>query len=114
MNWAWRPDGFHHGFHLTDSSLLGFFNPNTVREYSISGSELGSEIWSYTAGNDTQFLGDVQRLANGNTLVTFSDDAVIHEVDSGSNLIKSITFDDAVGFAAWRGSLYEPPPDVVL
>ena len=114
LEWAWRPDGSHYGCHLTDSSFLAFFNPSTVREHSISGSGIGSEIWSYTGDNETPFLGDVQRLPGGNTLVTFSDDAVIHEVDSGSNLIKSITFDDPVGFAAWRDSLYEPPPDVVL
>lgn len=112
--WASTLSEQHHGCHLTDTGFLAFFNPNTVREYSISESGLGLEIWSYSADNGTHVLGDVQRLPGGNTLVTFSDDAVIHEVDFELNLIKSVTFDDVVGFAAWRGSLYEAPPDVVL
>lgn len=112
--WAWRPEGHHHGCHLAGSSFLGFFNPDTVREYEVDGAELGAEIWHYRADNDTLFLGDVQRLPGGNTMVTFSDDAVIQEVDAQMRLIRSITFDDPIGFAAWRQSLYEPPPDVVL
>lgn len=114
LKWASTLSDHHHGCHLTDDSLLVFFNPDTIREYAVSEFGLGLEIWRYTGSNGTLVLGDVQRLPGGNTMITYSDDAVIHEVDSASDVVKTITFDDVIGFAAWRKSLYEAPPDVVI
>jgi len=54
-------------------------------------------------------LGDVERLSNGNTLVTFSRAGTIHEVDSTGKLVMSIQA-NSLGYADFRPSLYGPPP----
>jgi hypothetical protein len=51
----------------------------------------------------------VQRLPNGNTLATYSNQGVIHEVDAQGNLVQEIT-GPAVGFSMHRESLYGAPP----
>jgi hypothetical protein len=52
-------------------------------------------------------LGDVQRLPNGNTLVTFSTGGEIVEVDAAWNTIQ--TLQSNFGYANWRETLYGPP-----
>jgi hypothetical protein len=81
-------------------------------EYDLSD---GSEIMQYQSGNFSANLGDVQRLPGGNTLVTFSNDAILHEVDAKGHLVLEIDGGgDAMGYALWRESLYGPPPDLGL
>ncbi len=53
-------------------------------------------------------MGDVQRLPGGNTLVTYSTDAKIVELDSSWNEVQ--TFSARVGYTSWRPTLYGPPP----
>jgi hypothetical protein len=53
-------------------------------------------------------LGDVQRLPGGNTLVTYTTDAKIVELDPSWNEVQ--TFSARVGYASWRPTLYGPPP----
>jgi hypothetical protein len=50
----------------------------------------------------------VQRLPNGNTLITSSNGGVIQEVDSSWNTVQSIK--GTFGYADWRETLYGPPP----
>jgi hypothetical protein len=54
-------------------------------------------------------LGDVQRLANGNTLVTYCNAGVLHEVDASKALVQTWTFSGAVGYSEHRTSLYGAP-----
>ena len=69
----------------------------------------------YEGGHSTANLGDVQRLPGGNTLVTFSNDSFIQEIDSQGNLLLEISGGGAsFGYALWRQSLYGPPPDIEL
>ncbi|MBN2717022.1 MAG: aryl-sulfate sulfotransferase [Deltaproteobacteria bacterium] len=67
-----------------------------------------NEIWYYASENRSLALGDVQRLPNGNTLVTYSSAGVIHEVTSSGELVRRIDI-DGLGYADWRPILYGEP-----
>ena len=66
-----------------------------------------------SAGASTGALGDVQRLRNGNILVTFSNGGAIHEIDSSGKLVATFRTEaqGGFGYAEFRESLYGPPPD---
>lgn len=109
--------GRQHGQHLLDESILVFANAgagqnaSTAVEYDLTGAE----IWNYDSGFFTANLGDVQRLPGGNTLVTYSNDSVVHQVDPDKNLV--LEFDGQgsnIGYLLWTPSLYEPAPDLDL
>jgi hypothetical protein len=69
-------------------------------------------VFRYAGGHSSLNLGDVQRLPEGNTLVTYSNDSIIHEIDPQGNLVMEIDGGGyAFGYASWRPSLYEPPAD---
>lgn len=110
-----------HGHQLTDDSLLLFNN-----EADVSGSTPGAssavveyrydaeareaeKVLEYAPGNTSFVMGDVQRLPNGNTLVTFSTQGVIHEIDADGELLREIST-DPVGYVQQQESLYGPPP----
>jgi hypothetical protein len=78
---------------------------SAVIEYSLSD---GAEIFRYDPGIFSVWLGDVERLPNGNTLVTFSIAGVIHEIDANGNLVREITA-SAIGYSSWRPTLYGSP-----
>jgi hypothetical protein len=107
--------GTNHGHHLLSDSILIFANNGGDGDVSaaIEYTLAGEEIFRYESGDNTQNLGDVQRLPGGNSLVTFSNDGVIHEVDAEANLVLDIdSGGQAFGYALWRASLYGPPPDI--
>lgn len=114
---AWG--GRNHGHHLLDESLLVFANAgggqqiSSVVEYDFAGNELFSYVGS---GNEfSANLGDVQRLPGGNTLVTFSNDGIIHEVTPAKQVVlKLVTGGQSFGYSLWRESLYGEPSDIGL
>jgi hypothetical protein len=73
-----------------------------------------TRVWSYQAmpGISNDQLGDVQRLPNGNTVVAYSTQGVLHEVDADGNLLQEIAWPigGAYGYIHKRASLYGPPP----
>jgi hypothetical protein len=110
---AWG--GTQHGHQLLDGSMLVFANSagggaSALIEYSLAGME----TFRYNSGDGSMNLGDVQRLPGGNTLVTFSNDGVIHEIDAQGGLVLEITSGAGAsfGYALWRESLYGEPPDI--
>lgn len=112
-NDAWG--GTQHGHQLLDDSILVFANrgagmeASSVVEYSLTGEEL----LRYESGNFSANLGDVQRLPGGNTLVTYSNDSLIHEIDSEKNLLLEIDGGGSrFGYALFRPTLYGEPPDI--
>jgi hypothetical protein len=113
---AWG--GVQHGHHLLDNSIVIFANSgggnmmSSVIEYSLAGMEMSR----YTSGDFSQNLGDVQRLPGGNTLVTYSNDGVIKEIDPQRNVVLEINGSNNArfGYALWTDSLYGPPPDTGL
>lgn len=110
----------NHGHQLLDDGTFLFFNntvygktsPSSALEFmlqassSFSASEL--EHWSGNGAEHSDTLGDVQRLPNGNTLVTFSNDGVIYELDPGWQVVQSLSA-ASFGYSEWRPTLYGPP-----
>jgi hypothetical protein len=109
-----------HNFHIIDPEHLLFFNngtgPNsTAIEVQLSlgdGGGTANQIWSYPSDITVQYMGDVQRLDNGNTLVTYSSAGEVREVNAGGELLQSIRVGSGtlIGFTEKRTSLYGPPP----
>lgn len=103
-----------HGHQFVDGKLLVFNNTNSgpanILSFSYDlDSKTSGEIETYTGGPQSIAFGDVQRLPNGNTFITYSNVGVFHEVDASNQLVK--TFEtDPLGYAEHRATLYGPPP----
>jgi hypothetical protein len=106
----------NHGHHLLDDGTMLLFNNNTagrpsdVLEFKLSttGTMSATAIGDFTSGNlSSNVLGDVQRLPNGNTLITYSTAGEILEVDPSGAPVQTIT--GSYGYADWRATLYGPP-----
>jgi len=100
---------------LEDGSLLVFNNTNggpaNVLEfaYDLTGDKTSGPVDTYTGGPVSIAFGDVQRLPNGNTFITYSNSGTIHELDEAGTLVK--TFEtESLGYAEHRPDLYGPPP----
>lgn len=111
------PWNAQHGHHLIDSTHLLFFNnnsggqPSRAIELELNTSAMSAqEIFNYSSGNtQSAQMGDVQRLPNGNTLVTFSVPGKMDEVGPDSQLVRSFSA-SGFGYANFRTTLYGPPP----
>jgi hypothetical protein len=104
-----------HGHHLLEDGTFVLFN-NTytershVFEFHVSStpSELAATLIKDYAGDGlSDNLGDVQRLPNGNTVITYATDRKIVELDPNWNEVQ--TFEARVGYSNWRPTLYGPP-----
>jgi hypothetical protein len=110
---AWG--GTSHGHHLLDASILVFANVGggSMASDFIEYNLMGQQIQRYTGGGFSANLGDVQRIAGGNTLVTYSNDGLIQEINSQGNVVLEVDGGmSSFGYALWRESLYGPPPDI--
>ena len=73
-----------------------------------SGNSLSfTTVKDFTSSSSSGTLGDVQRLPNGNTLITYSNSGVILEVDSSWSTVQ--TLKGTFGYSEWRETLYGPP-----
>jgi hypothetical protein len=105
----------NHGHHLLEDGTFVLFNNgesgfNHVREFKLSlppSAFAATPVEDYTGTGSENTLGDVQRLPGGNTLVTYSTDAQIAELDPSWNVVQ--TFSARVGYTSWRPTLYGPP-----
>ncbi len=111
----------NHGHHLlfNDDGTINFvlFNngnfgqQSNALEYLLNPSSMSAQRgWAYEGKDGSATLGDVQRLDNGNTLVTYSERGTIHEVDPSGNAVREYRTSSAVGYVMFRDSLYGPPP----
>ena len=84
---------------------------SVVRGFKLDTSTMTApSVFTYQAsGVSSNVLGDVQRLSNGNTLVTFSTSGNIHEVDPSGKLVMTLKT-SSFGYSEFRESLYGPPP----
>ena len=125
----WRGN---HGHHLTADGHFLFFNnfhdeaedpaPRIFEVLLDDEDWTATKTWEYSVeGSYSDQLGDVQRLPNGNVLITYSNMAQIIEVAPSGEVVQSFdndmfrregdTFPYAVfGYASFRTSLYGPPP----
>lgn len=72
-------------------------------EIAFSGGERptnASIVWEYTLPDYNSFVGDADRLSNGNTLVVSGVQGEVIEVDSAAQEVWRISTDDG-GFPAW-------------
>lgn len=104
-----------HGHEVLENSILVFNNNGTnggssILEYEFDlATHTGRKILDYSSGNSSGAFGDVQRLANGNTFITYSTTGVFHEINAAGGLLREITT-DPVGYSQHRLTLYGPPP----
>jgi hypothetical protein len=128
---SWK--GGEHGIHILGLDDFVIFNNNSAMaaegSVSLSGTGKGSiaiemkldltamiatKSWSYTAspGIQNDVLGDVERLSNGNTVVGYSTEGVLDEVDANANLVQELTWPlgSSFGYIEKRATLYGPPP----
>jgi hypothetical protein len=110
-----------HGIHiLGPDHLLVFSNgsmgagsKSMVYELMLNMSNMtAEEVWSCDGDLSTPFGGDVQRLDNGNTLITYSSSGVIHEVSATGELLQSFVWpiNNSISYVEKRKSLYDSPP----
>jgi hypothetical protein len=104
-----------HGHHLLeDGTFLAFNNTYTttshVFEFKLNAATTSfsaTAIEDYAGTGASTTMGDVQRLPGGNTLVTYTTDGTIIELDSSWHEVQ--TFSGRFGYSSWRPTLYGPP-----
>lgn len=110
-NWG----GLQHGLHLlSNNHLLMFANGGgaeaaAVIEYNLDDGEV---VWSYDGQHSSANFGGVQRLPGGNTLITYSNPGIIHEITPEKETVLEITTNKQLGYSTWRASLYGETHDV--
>jgi len=85
--------------------------PAHVFAYALDdapGAFTATLVKDYAGAASSNTLGDVQRLPGGNTLVTYSGDGKIVELDPAWNEVQ--TFAARVGYTSWRPTLYGCSP----
>jgi hypothetical protein len=105
--------GENHGHHLlADGTFLFFNNLRAARVFKLDAVNMtATRVLSYEPTlSPNAALGDVQRLPNGNILVTYSVDGIIHEIDPAGQLVATFQVDGQFGYAEFRETLYGPPP----
>jgi hypothetical protein len=110
-DWSWQ-----HGHQLLSDGIVvfsnGMFIGSHALEYRLDEANWQAvQIWEYRCDLDSYLFGDVQRLPNGNTLVTYSFSGVFHEVAPDENLVRKIELGvtGSIGFSIWQESLYVSP-----
>lgn len=109
-----------HGVHVLGLDRLLIFNNGPPGGESLAleilldlGERTATRVWSYGATPPlySGVMGDVQRLANGNTMVAYSAQGVIHEVDPDGTLVRELRWvpNGTFGYVRHRDSLYGPP-----
>lgn len=110
----------NHGHQLLENGNLLVFlatignssmTVSPVYEYAVteaSGVRTATEVWSYSSDASSLIFGDVGRLANGNTLITYSSTGIIVEVTPDKQVARKLTSTN-FGYSTFRTTLYGPP-----
>jgi Arylsulfotransferase (ASST) len=128
---TWK--GSEHGLHILGVDHFMLFNNNSRSVAGGAGPAGGdgtgsiamefkldltakkiTKTWSFkdASGIRNDVMGDVQRLPNGNTIIAYSTQGVLQEVDSGSAVLQELTWPlgASFGYVQKRATLYGPPP----
>jgi len=107
----------NHGHHLLADGTFAFMNngagtPATARVLRLDTATMtATDVLSYqTTSATSMFLGDIQRLPNGNFLVTYMTGSQIREIDPSGQLVALFPARAMLGYSEFRESLYGPPP----
>jgi hypothetical protein len=120
--------GSQHGIYVMDPNQILIFNNNSsalesggtgdgskVLQLKIDpAAKTVSSIWSYKGPSNlqTDIMGDIQRLPNGNTIIGYSTKGAVQEVDKNGSVLTDWTFPLGAqfGYIEKRATLYGPPP----
>jgi hypothetical protein len=124
--------GSQHGIEIFGVDRFLIFNNNTLRVNNTTvgpnGTGDGSgiieikldltaktvqKVWSYKAMGttyQTDVMGDLQRLANGNHIIAFGGKGIIQEIDSTGKVVQEMRTQTNFGYIQKRATLYGPPP----
>jgi len=129
---TWK--GGEHGIHLLGLDHLMIFNNNSKNSMGGTGTGSGGDgsgsiatelkldltakkvtkAWTHKASDGTQndVMGDLQRLSNGNTIIAFSTQGYLEEVDASGALVQTLDWPigASFGYIQKRATLYGPPP----
>jgi len=125
---GWK--GGEHGVHILGLDSFLIFNNNTAQ--GIGGGASGGSgdgsialemkldltaktskiMWMYKSDVQNDIMGDVQRLPNGNTVIGFSTQGDLREVDASGKVLQELTWPAGAsfGYIEKRATLYGPPP----
>ncbi len=115
--WVWGPVTLtrpHHPSSVEGGRILVFNNGLQESEILELEPETHQVVWSYAPGESffTEFMGSVQRLPNGNTLITESGKGYVFEIDREGKTVWQFANPDVdeegVRAAIWRMSRYAP------
>lgn len=108
----WRKQ---HGHQVLEDEFLVFSNQGAGLTSMVFAYRLDLEASTsepraqYESDDSTPTFGDVQRLPNGNYLITYSNAGAIHELANDWKLLRR-TETVGIGYVEHRRSLYGPPP----
>jgi hypothetical protein len=99
-------------FLFFNNTAMGHTSPSNALEFLLDPAQAlvatSLKQWSGSQSEHSDTLGDVQRLPNGDTLVTFSNDGIIYELDANWAIVQTLTA-SSFGYSEWRPTLYGPP-----
>jgi hypothetical protein len=111
-NTAWG--SAQHGHQLLDNSIILFanngagMNKSQAIEYGLDGHL----IKKFNSNGGATNFGDVQRLANGSTIITYSTSGLMQVVDASDTVVLEVKGTGSFGYVEFRDSLYGPPLDI--
>lgn len=107
-----------HGHEVLEDTILIFNNNGSNNgssviefEYDLT-NHTATKVFDYSSGLMSMAFGDVKRLKNGNSHITYSSAGVIHEISGSGQLLREMTIDAILGYTEHRKTLYGPPPPV--
>lgn len=107
-----------HNHQVTPSGLVLFNNNgsenngSSTLKFDIEG-DTATRVWDYAPGIASNTFGQATELPNGNVLVYFSNNNIIHELSPDGGLVQAIEIGGSKslgGYIVRRADLYGPPP----
>jgi len=109
-----------HNLHMLGKDHFLFFNngdgsgSNVLEVMLDTGAKTATKMWSYAPSPTiaNAIMGDVQRMPNGNTIIAYSLQGLIHEVDSTGTLVETLSWGlgSPLGYFIKTPTLYGAPP----
>jgi hypothetical protein len=115
--WLWGPTNIarqHHPTLLPNGHILLFDNGQSASQIIELDPLTNAVVWRYAplGGFYSESAGSVQRLPNGNTLITESDPGVVFEVtpdgDTVWRYVNPLTTADGLRQTIWRMTRFDP------